>query len=177
MKRIISNKNRIAFALVALLAFSAAVGAQESIPFDGLQSVLQSVPAASGTWTSTGSLHQGRDGHTATLLLNGNVLAAGGENNGFSLNSSEFYNPLTGKWTTTGSLNIDRSGAQAVLLSSGMVLVAGGCTSNCLDVTATSELYNPATGTWSLTGALATPRAFFTLTVLKNGTVLATGGC
>src|SRR5579884_917664 len=31
-----------------------------------------------GTWTVTGSLNQAREGHTATLLLDGLVLAAGG---------------------------------------------------------------------------------------------------
>jgi hypothetical protein len=33
---------------------------------------------ASGTWTATGSLNDGRYGHTAALLQNGNVLVAGG---------------------------------------------------------------------------------------------------
>ena len=37
--------------------------------------------AASGTWTKTASVHTPRGGHTATLLPNGNVVIAGGENN------------------------------------------------------------------------------------------------
>jgi len=41
--------------------------------------------AASGTWASTGNLQTPRDGHTATLLSNGNVVAAGGENNNGAL--------------------------------------------------------------------------------------------
>ena len=46
---------------------------------------------ATGTWSNTGNLNSGRRFHTATLLLNGKVLAAGG--NGFNApNSAELYN-------------------------------------------------------------------------------------
>ena len=52
----------------------------------------------SGTWTTTGSLVNGRWLHTATLLPNGKVLVAGGY--GFSgsgfLDSAELYVPANG---------------------------------------------------------------------------------
>ena len=38
--------------------------------------------AANGSWTATGSLNIARSFHTATLLLNGRVLVAGGTNYG-----------------------------------------------------------------------------------------------
>ena len=50
---------------------------------------------ASGTWTATGSLGTARDAHTATLLPNGKVLVAGG-NNGPALSSAELYDPGLG---------------------------------------------------------------------------------
>src|SRR5438309_11345254 len=61
---------------------------------------------ASGTWSATGSLNTGRFLHTATLLPNGKVLVAGGENSTPpSSTSAELYDPASGTWTTTGSLN------------------------------------------------------------------------
>jgi hypothetical protein len=49
---------------------------------------------ALGTWTVTGTLNDPREHHTATLLPNGQVLAAGGysSNSGAALSSAEQYN-------------------------------------------------------------------------------------
>ena len=52
---------------------------------------------ASGSWTFTGSLINRRDFHTATLLPNGKVLAAGG----FSRSS---YDGLVGEFLTSAEL-------------------------------------------------------------------------
>jgi N-acetylneuraminic acid mutarotase len=134
--------------------------------------------ASSGTWTTTASLHTARDGHTATLLSNGNVVVAGGENNNATVASSEVYSPTTGSWTTSGNLNTARANAGAVLLLTGQVLVAGGCISNCLgSTTATAELYNSTAGTWSSTGSMAKARTYFGMVMLSSGKILAAGGC
>lgn len=134
--------------------------------------------AASGTWAVVASVHTPRDGHTATLLPNGNVVVAGGENNNQALASSEVYSYTTGGWTVAGNLNVARSNASALLLPSGMVLVAGGCVSNCLGATtASAELYNSVAGSWSSTGAMATARTYFGMVLLSSGKVLAAGGC
>src|SRR4029450_9315792 len=50
---------------------------------------------ASGTWTATGNLGTERKNQTSTLLPNGNVLVAGG-NNGPALSSAELYDPGLG---------------------------------------------------------------------------------
>ena len=47
-------------------------------PFTWLTSAELYDPAK-GTWSATGSLANGRDAHTATLLRNGRVLVAGGQ--------------------------------------------------------------------------------------------------
>ena len=58
---------------------------------------------ATGTWTLTGSLTDARVLHTAALLLNGQVLVAGGWPNhthtGGALATAELYDPATGNWT------------------------------------------------------------------------------
>ena len=46
---------------------------------------------SSGIWTSTDSLANARWDHTATLLPNGQLLVAGGDNDGISLASAELY--------------------------------------------------------------------------------------
>lgn len=134
------------------------------------------VASTNGTFAVTGSLRNPRGGHTATLLNNGQVLIAGGEDGtGNALNSTELYNPATGTFATSGALNIARKGHTASLLNNGMVLIAGGQGPWSLPV-ASAELYNPSTGTFFITGNLSTPRQYATATVLTNGQVLIVGG-
>ena len=132
---------------------------------------------SSGTFAKTGSMNVARISHTATLLANGEVLVAGGDNSSFQgspLASAEIFNASTGAWTLTGSMTTARENHQAVLLQSGEVLVAGG--SNLSGTLASAELFNPTTGTWTATGSMHTARSFFSLTLLPDGEVLAVQG-
>jgi Kelch motif/Galactose oxidase, central domain len=135
--------------------------------------------AATGLWTNTGSMNTPRVAQTATLLTNGQVLVAGGDDvaNGFAAvtASAELYNPVTRIWTNTGSMNYARWFATATLLTNGMVLVTGGSPAYAI-ATADTELYNPVTGIWTNTGSLITPRSLHTATLLKSGQVLVAGG-
>ncbi len=115
-----------------------------------------------------------RSDHTATLLTNGLVLVAGGDNFSGQTNEAELYNPATGTWTATGSMTNARTWHAAALLPNGKVLVAGGY--NSVSYLTNCELYNAATGTWTNTGSLNYARIQFTLTVLPSGKVLAVGG-
>ena len=131
---------------------------------------------ASRTFTLTGSLHTARSSQTATLLKNGNVLLAAGQNDGANagyLSSAELYNPATGKFTVTGSLNTPRILHRAHLLSSGQVLIVAG---NHFGSIASAELYDPASGTFSNAASLNTPRQGHASALLTNGQVLAVGG-
>jgi hypothetical protein len=112
--------------------------------------------------------------HTATLLGNGKVLVAGGQNQSYTsqFSSAEIYDPVTGIWTTTGSMNKSRSGHTATLLPNGLVLVSGGT----IDGTVSAELYDPATGNWTVAASMVYPRSSHIATLLTNGFILVTGG-
>jgi N-acetylneuraminic acid mutarotase len=138
-----------------------------------LQSFVLQTAGAAG-WTSTNSMNVARNRHTATLLLNGKVLVAGGRDSlNNDLASAELYDPVAGTWTNTGSLKTARSWQTATLLPSGLVLCAAGGNSGLLS---SSESYSQATGTWTNTGNLNTARYWHTATLLTNGTVLVAGG-
>ena len=126
--------------------------------------------AASGTFTTTGSMSTVRTNDTATLLQNGEVLIAGGAFGGTpTLTSAELYNPATGTFTPTGSMVTQHVFQTATLLAGGQVLVAGGGTN-------AAELYNPATGKFTATGSMTTGRVQASAALLNNGQVLVAGG-
>jgi len=127
------------------------------------------------SFSATGGLAELRDSHTATLLPDGNVLIAGGNNiNIGPVESSELYDPSTGIVRPAGNLRFPRRDHSATLLRNGRVLVAGGMVG--ADSTATAELYDPARGTFSLTGEMAQSRVRASATLLPSGEVLIVGG-
>lgn len=100
-----------------------------------------------GTWATTGSMLQGRERFTATLLPNGQVLVAGGDYydgiNAGVLTESELYNPALGTWSATASMTTPRFGAKGVLLRNGKILQAGGEPDFTDTPTPSAELYSP----------------------------------
>jgi hypothetical protein len=142
-----------------------------------------------GTWSATGLMGAPREGHSATLLPSGNVLAAGGlfisqDRMGFIstfvVASAELYDPVAATWSPTGSLATARYSDAVALLPSGKVLAAGGAhltiSGTFSEYIASAELYDPDAGTWSATGSLASARAGAGVALLQSGRVLVAGG-
>ncbi|CAF4225201.1 unnamed protein product [Adineta steineri] len=80
-----------------------------------------------------------RNHHSASLLINGTVLVAGGYDGIDYLTSAEVYDPSTGLWTTAGDFNIARAYHTASTLTNGQVLLVGG--QNDDSVLSSAELY------------------------------------
>jgi len=125
-------------------------------------------------WSVAASMNTPRALHNAALLPDGQVLVAGGSENGIGahhLASTERYNPATNTWTATvGSLATPRQGSAATLLPSGQVLVSGGQDdTSAFDST---ELFDPATGAWSAAGT-SVSSSVTKVSLLPSGKVLA----
>ena len=138
--------------------------------FDPTQSAFSTLTALSSP----------REGHTATVLTNGNILITGGKNGSTVLATTMVFNPSSGMgtWTSAGTMTTARQLHAAVLLPSGIVangqvLLAGG--NNGTSTLGTAELWN-GTSTWTATSALLAPVQGETATVLSNNMVLIAGG-
>jgi hypothetical protein len=87
--------------------------------------------------TYTSSMNNARALHTATLLTNGNVLVANGQNYPGQLASAELYNPSTAKWTLTGSTPTTGYYSTALLQNGQVLAIEGGSNST------SAALYTP----------------------------------
>jgi len=123
------------------------------------------------SFVPTGTMARQRYGNSATLLQDGGVLIAGGDNFSGLAPYAEIYDPLSGIFRETGAPIQRRSGHAAVLLRDGRVLLVGGCQ----PCAAIAELYNPRTGTFTRTGDMSVAQWVYSAVLLKNEKVLVVG--
>lgn len=149
------------------------VGGSTSIA-SGVTYELIDVP--SGRVTPAGTPVRNRLGHTATRLLDGRVLIAGGVED----SSAEIWDPATGAARPVAArMSNPRDGHTATLLADGRVLLVGGFT--MAPAYWFAELFDPRTEQFT---ALGTPRlaprnealGLHTAHRLADGTVLIAGG-
>jgi hypothetical protein len=135
-------------------------------------------PVAKTFTASHGTMSTTRTRHTATLLVDGTVLLAGGDNS-TTVTTADIYDPSADSFhATAGNMTTVRaSGHSAVRLLNGKVLIAGGdypVTNQGFPGTA--EVFDPVTGTFTATGAMNEFRESPSVTLLHDGTVLVAGG-
>lgn len=135
------------------------------------------------TWSSAGTLEEGRYGNFVLARLpDGRVLAAGGWHSpteDLTRASAEIYDPDTNDWTPTGSLTTSRSTGLFGVVG-GRVVVSGGSSSvgsGTLNVSST-EVFDPALGTWRTTGDISAPVDYRTNggLVWSDGSLIAPAG-
>lgn len=154
---------------IAMLLILALIGAAIGVG----SRLLRFDDARPPVWDATGVMAQARTAFSATLLLDGRVLVAGGGSSDGSGNfdSAELFDPSSESWTATGTMIDGRRFHTATLLLDGRVLVAGGG-----DRPTSAELFDPRTGTWTSTGEMSAARTQHVAIRLPDGKVLVAGG-
>ena len=113
--------------------------------FDFNRTILNTVELYDPTteqFSFSGSMIATRSRHSASLLMNGNVLIAGGiDASGIIKANAEIYNCESGTFAATGSMGIPRQNQASAMLMNGLVLVVGG--SNNDAALGSAELYDP----------------------------------
>jgi len=131
-----------------------------------------------GKASPTSANNQSLIGSSTTLLPDGRVLVAGGQNSkGLVQGTLSTTESQTGAITVLSAvLKFPRAGHTASVLPDGTVLILGGVGQSG-QLVLTAEVFDPVSGSISpLGGPSPAPRAFHTATLLTDGRVLVAGG-
>jgi hypothetical protein len=125
--------------------------------------------------TAAGPVYQHMEQATATRLLDGRVLIAGGLDISLAIRAqAEIFDPTTGAFTAVPSMGTPRRQHTATLLPDGRVLVVGGVWSGTSTV-ATAEIFDPVLGTWAPTGSMNTTRGYHSASLVGTKVLVAGG--
>jgi hypothetical protein len=141
-----------------------AAGSPQTVSLSGIGSTIS--PLVNGMATA-------REEHTATRLLDGRVLIAGGSP---SFITAELYEPAQQAFNWIPDMRYGRRAHTATLLpASGFVLIAGGADQSGISLSA-AELFIPASAKFTPIQSMTTARDGHTATLLKTNQVLIAGG-
>ena len=119
--------------------------------------------------------------HTATRLLNGQVLVVGGGTTATwggipdAAVSAEVFDSGSGRFFQAGDLAFPRAEHTATLMPDGSVLIIGGFGSESTGALSV-ERFDPLTGLFSVVGQINVARRLHTASLLQDGRVLVVGG-
>lgn len=138
--------------------------------------VASPAPLGPDTVRVTSSMGQARAAHTATALIDGNVLIVGGfTGEEAQLAGTELFDPQNERFERTTQPSMLRQSHTATRLPDGKVLIAGGM-GGSHRYHDTAEVYDPATRSFSMTGRMTTARSNHEAVLLEDGRVLIVGG-
>jgi hypothetical protein len=140
-------------------------------PTDGVRAHFVNV----GTLAETAPMRRPRAAHTATPLVDGRVLVAGGFVTKGDPAGAELYDPATGRFDALPAMVHTRHSHTATRMSDGTVLIAGGY-SDSGEPVSDAELFDPRVRRFVRTASMAMPRAGQVAVLLGNGSVLVAGG-
>lgn len=140
----------------------------------GSDTAVERFDPATGGWTMAAPLPATRTGASATVLDDGRVLVAGGNDFGGTYADAWLYDPDADSWTAADSLDQARTRHVATRLGDGTVLVAGGSAAG--PVLSSAERYDPVTDRWTTVGALGTGRNNAMAVTMPDGSAVVLGG-
>lgn len=128
---------------------------------------------AHDVWSVGAPMSTPREGHTATLLLNGRVLVVGGHDGNASLGTSEIYDPIANSWSTPIATSHPAYAHTATRLNDGTVLITGGYAA-ATGVSNHAHLFDG--GVWSQVSDMRSPRLSHAAIAMRDSGVIVVGG-
>jgi N-acetylneuraminic acid mutarotase len=153
------------------------VAVREGGLFPNIATDAEIYDASANRWSTTAPMGFDRLGQTATLLADGRVLVAGGQDGATTFRSTEIYNPTEDRWISAAPMGVGRWGHAGALLPNGDVFVVGGTGAepNSQSIALSAEIYDPGTNLWVTVANMAEVHFEPTATRLRDGRVLVVG--
>ncbi len=164
------------FAMSGRVAVSLLAGAIIVPIAIGMPRLSTTLASQAGTLRETSSMGEARAAHTATSLVDGNVLIVGGfTGDEAHLAGAELFDQQHERFEQLPHLQVMRQSHTATPLRDGRVLIAGGMGEQT-QYYDTAYLYDPSTRTFSPTGRMTMARSNHVAILLEDGRVLLAGG-